>query len=215
MKKLLMFFGLFMALVLPVNADVMPQYISTMNTHTLGLYQASGKITLYKEPSEKSDIIYSIRWSGKNIFPASVKAQDLFVVYIPSKDLALLAVTDEDASEDWVQVIYNNSTGAKGWIKKDDPYKFLSWMNFYSMYGKKYGLYMLKGTPDKIKLLKSSTDDKAQTVATLNVPQRINLTAIRGNWMLVSVLDLDSIPKTGYLKWRDTDGVKYLFPAIK
>lgn len=215
MKKLLLILTLFMAFIMPSYADVMPQTISTVDTNTLGLYQASGKITLYKEPNEKSDIVYSIRWDGKNIFPKSVKFEDLFVVYIPSKNLALLAVTDEDLTEEWVQVIYDNSTGAKGWVKKDDPYKFLTWINFYNMYGRKYGLYVLKGTPKSLKVLRSSTDDKGQLVAELNVPEKINLNAIRGNWALVSVKDLDRIPKTGYIKWRDTDGVKYLFPAIK
>ena len=118
-------------------------------------------------------------------------------------------------TEEWVEVIYNNLTGDKGWIKKDDPYKFSTWINFYNMYGKKYGLYILKGSPESIKLMKSGTDNQSQTVATMNLPSKINLNAIRGNWALVSVLDLDKSPKTGYIEWRSPDGVKYLFPDIK
>ena len=214
MKKLILTFALI--LLMPVCAfcaDILPQYVSIENTRTLGLYQAPNEITLYKEPSETSNIVNSISWIGSQIFPESVKAQNLFVVQIPSKNLALLAVIDE--TEDWVQVIYDNSTGAKGWIKKDDPYKFMSWVMFYNMYGRKYGLKMLKEVPESAKDIHASTEDKSQIVGTINMPQKINLTAIRGNWALVSVYDLDKTPKTGYIRWRGDNGVKYFFPAIK
>lgn len=48
--------------------------------------------------------------------PKNITLPDLFVVYLEKKDLALMAVTDE--TDDWVEVIYNNSTGERGWIKK-------------------------------------------------------------------------------------------------
>lgn len=195
------------------SADVVPQYVSVQQTNTLGLYQAPNEIMLYKEPSEASTLVHSISWIGEKIFPESVRPQDLFVVYVPSKNLAYLAVTDE--TEDWVQVIYNNSTGAKGWIKKDDPYRFSTWVMFYNMYGKKYGLNLLKEAPESAKDLHVATDDKSQIVGTINMPKKINLNLVRGNWALVSVMDIDRTPKTGYVRWRSDKGVKYYFPAIK
>ena len=45
--------------------------------------------------------------------------------------------------------------------------------------------------------------------------KKINLTAIKGNWALVSVYDIDKTPKTGYLRWRSDEGVIYAFPNIK
>lgn len=214
MKKLLLL--LVIILLIPVKAlcaNVVPQYVSIEQTNTLGLYQAPNEIILYKEPSSSSNIVHSISWIGSQIFPESVKPDKLFVVYLPDKNLAMLAVTDE--TEDWVQVIYNNSTGAKGWIKKDDPYRFMSWIMFYNMYGKKYGLKLLKEAPASAKDLHAATDDKSQIVSTINMPQKINLTAIRGNWALVSVYDLDKTPKTGYVRWRSDKGVKYYFPAMR
>ena len=195
------------------SADVVPQYVSIQQTNTLGLYQAPNEIILYKEPSEASTLVHSISWIGEKIFPESVRPQDLFVVYVPSKNLAYLAVTDE--TEDWVQVIYNNSTGAKGWIKNDDPYRFSTWVMFYNMYGKKYGLNLLKEAPESAKDLHVATDDKSQIVGTINMPKKINLNLVRGNWALVSVMDIDRTPKTGYVRWRSDKGVKYYFPAIK
>ena len=214
MKKSLLILSIL--LMLPLGgycADVVPQYVSIQQTNTLGLYQAPNEIMLYKEPSEASTLVHSISWIGEKIFPESVRPQDLFVVYVPSKNLAYLAVTDE--TEDWVQVIYNNSTGAKGWIKKDDPYRFSTWVMFYNMYGKKYGLNLLKEAPDSAKDLHVATDDKSQIVGTINMPKKINLNLVRGNWALVSVMDIDRTPKTGYVRWRSDKGVKYYFPAIK
>ncbi len=215
MKKI--FLILAILLFVPINglcADVIPQNVSFENTNTFGLYQAPNKLTFYKEPTEQSYIIHSISFDGKNLFPPEIEADNLFVVFIPAKNLGLLAVCDE--TEDWIQVIYDNSTGAKGWLKKDDdPYRFMTWVMFYNMYGRKYGLKMLKQIPDSVKDLHSSTDDKSQVVGTINMPQKINLNVIRGNWALVSVYDLDRVPKTGYIRWRSDNGVKYYFPDIK
>lgn len=214
MKKFLLILSILLMLPLSAySADVVPQYVSIQQTNTLGLYQAPNEIMLYKEPSEASTLVHSISWIGEKIFPESVRPQDLFVVYVPSKNLAYLAVTDE--TEDWVQVIYNNSTGAKGWIKNDDPYRFSTWVMFYNMYGKKYGLNLLKEAPESAKDLHVATDDKSQIVGTINMPKKINLNLVRGNWALVSVMDIDRTPKTGYVRWRSDKGVKYYFPAIK
>lgn len=215
MKKI--FLTLLMLIGMAISAvaveNVVPENTCLKFTNTIGLYQASDKITLYKEPDENSDIVMSIRWNKNGIIPETLDFDDLFVVYMPSRYLALMAVTDE--TEDWVEVIYNNETGAKGWMKQDDPYKFSTWTMFFNMYGRKYGLRILKGAPDIIKDLKAQPDEKSQTVARVNIPSKINLTVIRGNWALVSVMDLDKTPKTGYIRWRGDDGVKYLFPNIK
>lgn len=194
-------------------ADVMPQTVSTKYTATLGLYQASNEITLYKEPRENAPVVHSIKWNEKEVFPDCINFSDLFVVFIPSKRLALMAVTDE--TEDWVQVIYNNSDGSTGWMKKDDPYKFMSWLNFYNMYGRKYGLYVLKDAPETVNDLHSATDDSSQIVTRMKMPEFIKLHAVKGNWVLVSVSDIEDKPKTGYIRWRADNGIKYLFPAIK
>ncbi len=216
MKKFLLLIAII--LLIPLNGfcadNVIPQNVSLKNTNTFGLYQAPDKLTLYEQPSEESHIVHSITFSGGKIFPPEIKADDLFVVFIPSKNLGLLAVSDE--TEEWVQVIYNNSTGAKGWLKKDDdPYRFMTWVMFYNMYGRKYGLKLLKQAPDSAKDLHTGTDDKSQVVDTINMPQKINLTVIKGNWALVSVYDIDRVPKTGYIRWRSDNGVKYYFPDIK
>jgi hypothetical protein len=215
MKKFLIVLAIM--LLAPIYAysanNIVPDYVSIENTSTYGLYQAPNEIVLYQEPSESSNIVHSISWINSKIFPETVNAKDLFVVHMPDKNLGLLAVSDE--TEDWVEVIYNNSTGAKGWLKKDDPYRFMTWVMFYNMYGRKYGLKLLKEAPAEAKDLHTSTEEKSQIAGTINMPKKINLTAIKGNWALVSVYDLDKIPKTGYVRWKGDNGVKYYFPDIK
>ena len=214
MKKI--FITLFLLLMMQsatLAVDVLPDAVSLNYVNTFGVYQVGHAIAVYEEPSEKSAIKQKIVWDDENVIPKNLKLTDLFIVYVGSKDLALMAVTDE--TDDWVEVIYNNSTGEKGWIKKDDPYKFNTWMNFYSMYGRKYGLVILSGAPDTVNKMYGSTDDDAKVISTMNKPELINLNVIRGNWMLVTVVDADNAPKTGYIRWRSDDGVKYLFPDIK
>jgi hypothetical protein len=58
-------------------------------------------------------------------------------------------------------------------------------------------------------------EDTIKTISVMNHPNIINLNLIRGNWMLVTVVDADRTPKTGFIRWRSDDGKKYLFPAIK
>ncbi|MBP3924879.1 hypothetical protein J6E39_06530 [bacterium] len=217
MKKLLslilVLFGLFLSPLKSFAIDVIPRYVNLNPTRTIGFYQVSNGITLHKEADEKSPVVHSFTWSKDKIFPENTKFEDLFILYISQRDLALMNVVDE--TEDWVQVIYNNSTGSKGWIKKDDPYRFMSWINFMNMYGKKYGLYELQGAPNYINDIKSAPADNAQSLGTLNHPEKINLNVIRGNFALVNVYDLDRTPKTGFIRWRSDEGVIYFFPDIK
>ncbi len=214
MKKVLILLSLFLYFIMPVSAkNVMPSHVSKVYTNTLGVYQAGKEITLYDEPHDGANVVAHISWEGDNIFPANKDFAKVFIVYLPKKELALLAVIDE--TDDWVQVLYDNESGLRGWLKKDDPYKFMSWISFYNIYGKKYGLYILKDTPSTIKVLRGSTEDNSQVVSELNFPQKIKLNVLRGNWALVSVMDLDKTPKTGYIRWRSNEGAKYLFPDIK
>ncbi len=193
--------------------DVLPIRPHIVVARTVGLYQVGDDVTIYKEPNDDSMILYRVRWTSDEFFPENIGAEKFFTVFLPEKELALVSVTD--VTDDWVEIVYDNSTGKTGWIKKDDPYKFMTWINFYNTYGKKYGLRMLKSAPAVCKDVKSAPEDSAKTLSTINMPQKINLNVIRGNWALVSVFDLDRTPKTGYVRWRSEDGVRYYFPEVK
>ena len=119
MKKVILTVLLFFSLAIAASAaDVMPSIVSLSNTNTLGVYQVGNTIVLRSAPDDKAPIIKVIKWDNKKLEPSDLKFSEVFVVLKTSKDLALMAVTDE--TEDWVELLYNNETGKRGWMKKEN-----------------------------------------------------------------------------------------------
>lgn len=208
MKKI--FVILSMILVLPVFADTMPFYVDSIPKTVIGMYQTGENITVFSHPEANSKVLKKMEFSYS---PESMP-DNVFAVLINEKKLGFLYVSDI-GDEGWVEVIYDRKTGAKGWVKTEDNLQFLPWLNFYNMYGRKYGLRLMKDSPDEIEVLHAKSEDLSQNVSTLRYVKQIRVTAIRGNWALVSVVDVDKTPKMGYLRWRGDDGTIYAFPNIK
>lgn len=208
MKKLLLI--ICMMFILPVFADVMPFYVNSIPKDAIGMYQTGENITIYSEPEANSKTIKNVEFSYK----PETMPDGMFAVLLNEKKLGFLYVSDI-GDDGWVEVIYDRHTGARGWVLTEDKFQFLPWLSFYNMYGRKYGLRLFKDTPDKIEVLRAKSEETSQNVDKLNYVKQIKLTAIRGNWALVSVFDIDKTPKTGYLRWRSDEGVIYAFPNIK
>lgn len=215
MKKIFILFAIVFNSFLSAYADVMPYYLNGISPNSIGVYQASNNIKIFKEPNENSTLLLNVNWDAVNYSCADVSASNLFVMFLPKKNLAFLTVTDENDGQDWVQVVYNQDGVQTGWIKKDDEYKFLPWRSFFGVYGRKYGLYYLKDAPEDSKILYGSNVEGGQQIGKINLPQKINLTSVKGNWLLVSAFDIDKIQKIGWIKWRNISGEIYLFPAVK
>lgn len=209
MKKII-FILISMLFILPVFADVMPFYVNSIPKNTIGMYQTGENITIYSEPEANSETIKNVEFSYK----PETMPDGMFAVLLNEKKLGFLYVSDI-GDDGWVEVIYDRHTGARGWVLTEDRFQFLPWLTFYNMYGRKYGLRLFKDTPDEIEVLRAKSEETSQNVDKLNYVKQIKLTAIRGNWALVSVFDIDKTPKTGYLRWRSDDGVIYAFPNIK
>ena len=208
MKKFLIILCLFF--MMPVLADTMPFYMNSIPKNAIGMYQTGENITLYSHPEANSAVIKKLDFS----YDPNTMPDNVFAVLLNEKKLGFLYVSDI-GDDGWVEVIYDKITGAKGWVQTEDRFQFLPWLSFYNMYGRKYGLRILKDAPDEIETLHAKSEDLYQNVATLRFVKQIKLTVIRGNWALVSVVDIDKTPKTGYMKWRGTDGTIYAFPNIK
>lgn len=208
MKRFLLV--LCMMFMLPVFADVMPFYLNTIPKDAIGMYQTGDNITIYSEPEANSKAIKSFNFSYK----AETMPDGIFALLLNEKKLGFLYVSDI-GDDGWVEVIYDKFTGARGWVLTEDRFQFLPWLSFYNMYGRKYGLRLFKDAPDEIEVLRSKSEETSQNVAKLNYVKQIKLTAVRGNWALVSVFDIDKTPKTGYMRWRSDEGVIYAFPNIK
>lgn len=208
MKRLLIVFA--MLFMLPVFADTMPFYTDSVPRTVLGLYQTDKELVLYSHPEANSDVIRKFNFS----YNPETMPDNVFAFLLNEKQLGFLYVSDID-EEGWVQVIYDKRTGAKGWVQTTDRMQFLPWLNFYNLYGRKYGLRLMKNVPEDIKVLRAKSEDLSQIISKFNYVQQIKLTTIRGNWALVSVFDLDKTPKTGFMRWRSNDGIIYAFPDIK
>ena len=208
MKKVLLI--ICMMFMLPVFADVMPFYIDSIPNYAIGMYQTGENIKIYSEPEANSNVIKSLNFSYK---PDSMP-DGMFALLLNDKQLGFLYVSDI-GDDGWVEVVYDKHTGARGWVLTEDRFQFLPWLSFYNMYGRKYGLRLLKDAPEEVEVLHAKSEDESQNVAKLNYVKHIKLTAVRGNWALVSVFDIDKTPKTGYLRWRSNEGKIYAFPNIK
>lgn len=208
LKKILLI--LTALVVLPVFADTMPYYIDSIPKTTIGMYQTDDKITIFSHPDPNSKIILENKFS----YDPETMPDNTFAVLINEKKLGFLYVTDI-YDDGWIEVLYDKTTNARGWVKTIDNMQFLPWINFYNLYGRKYGLRLLKNTPNDIRCLHSKPEDLSQIISKFNFIKQIKLTVIRGNWALVSVMDIDKTPKTGFLKWRNIDGQIYAFPDIK
>ena len=208
MKKFLIILAMFIAL--PVFADTMPFYMDQLPKTAIGVYQTGKVVVLRTNPEANSKVIKEIKFSYK----PETMPENMFAALLNEKELGFLYVTDID-DEGWVEVIYDKTTGAKGWVQTEDKMQFLPWINFYNLYGRKYGIRILKDTPKDFYTLHAKSEDLSQPISKLNHVQKIKLTKVSGNWMLVTVMDLDKTPKTGWLKWRGSDGIIYAFPNIK
>ena len=213
MKKFFLILAFVFGLSIPAMADVMPYYVNNIDYNSIGVYQASNNIRVFQEPNEHSKLLLDVSWDKKTFNSPNVSASNLFVVFLPARELAFLTVIDEN--EDWVQVVYNRNGNLKGWVKKDDEYKFLNWRIFFNLYGRKYGVYYLKDAPDSSKIMYGTNAEDAKPISKVNVVQTINLSTVKGNWLMASAFDMDKVTKIGWVKWRSANGELYLFPAIK
>ena len=195
-----------MLIGISVWAGYMPYYSNSIPNDALGLYQTTGDVKIYESPFDTAKEKETLVLDYTNM------QEGVFAAFVAEKKLSFLYVTD--VGDGWLEVIYDKDKNLRGWIKPEDKFLFNSWMTFYNMYGRKYGLKLMKDLPNDYKVLRAAPEDGAQIVSRINYPQKIKMTALRGNWALVSVLDMDKTPKTGFLKWRNSSGEIYAFPEL-
>lgn len=208
MKKFLLIICMFF--MLPVFADNMPFYVDTIPKDAIGMFQIGDNITIYSHPEANSKVVKKMDFS----YNPETMPDNTFALLINEKKLGFLYVSDI-GDDGWVEVIYNRMNNSRGWVQTEDRFQFMPWLSFYNMYGRKYGLRLMKDAPEDVENLHSKSEDLSQNVSKLRYVKQIRLTAIRGNWALVSVVDIDKTPKTGFLRWRSDDGKIYAFPNIK
>ena len=69
--------------------------------------------------------------------------------------------------------------------------------------------------PSEYKKMHTSPGDEAQLVKEIPYcPEQIELMYIRGNWMLIRVIDFDQSAPVGWIRWRSDDGKIFVFPRL-
>lgn len=206
---ILLFFGCCSAF-----ADVMPYYSSSLTKRTIGFLQVPKTFNVYLYPREDSQIVDTVKWTNIEVqlSKTTMEPENTFAVQINERNEAYCLVVDEQ--EDWYKIIYDKKNDKSGWVKTQKPENFWGLRDFVSINGKHYGLYYMKNIDYRKRGIYSGAYEEAQKLGGFTLIKSIKLHKISGNWALVTVVDLDSKPKIGYIRWREDDGTILVFPAM-
>lgn len=217
MKKLLSFLISFLFFyilsTLSVFADVVPRYSDNIRYTGIGAFNVPEKFIIYSEPDENSKVIATVKWDEKGLFDTSIKEQDIFISFLPKQGIAYCSVDEE--IEGWVKIFYSQSLGKSGWVKATPKNRYVSWLGFYMSWGRKNGVYFFKDMPDINKRLMSAPDANSQKLWGITYPKIIKMTLVRGNWMMVKLVDFGNEAKIGWIQWRDENGRFLIFPYVE
>jgi hypothetical protein len=162
-------------------------------------------------------------------------AQKVFFTLYPNAGLAALAVK-QDNGQGWAEITLNPlnasaaqsvpaETAATVWIpvKDWDPTKnlteqltdttgvMLTIQDYMKIFAKAYGAFWLNGVKESQRLMKSSPEDTAKVVPIL-MCRRMTVKHVRGNWLLVEIVDFDHTAPMGWLRWREENGKILMLP---
>ncbi|OGI21609.1 MAG: hypothetical protein A2287_08600 [Candidatus Melainabacteria bacterium RIFOXYA12_FULL_32_12] len=200
-----------------ISGDFLPRYSDSVSYYGIGVYFAPKEFAIYSEPDEESPIIEKINWNnfGVNSLTKELSSRNVFISFIPSKNIGIMSAIDD--TENWCQVVYDQKTGAKGWVKITDSARFMTWMEFMSKYGKANDVYLFLDLPEEYRQIYTAPHEKAQI---LNMypysPDNVKLKFIKGNWMLVKVVDFSKTnTHIGWIRWRNDEGKIFAFPNLK
>lgn len=209
-------FGIILLLFLctPAKADVTPLYTGIISNSVIGFLQVPPSFNVRLYPREDSQILETIKYTNTSIKYKNEIAEPyrLYAVQVVNQNLAFCTVTD--TKEEWYKIIYDKNGNKSGWIKPQKEEDFWSLKDFYSYFGRRYGLYYMKNIDYQQRGLYSGAHIMSQKLGGFTMIRSIRLNKLSGNWALVTVTDLDRIPKIGYIQWRESDGTLIIFPKF-
>lgn len=214
MKKIiLLFISLFLTFNLAKATDITPQYTNSVGFWGIGLAKMGKDITIYQDQDENSRIVEVLKWDeAGNLYHKSISRYSIgqvFVAFLAQNNLAFMSMDDED--ELWIKVCYDQKFQKFGWVKKEEGHEAYFWKDFFNTYAKQNGLYVFRDVKPEYRQLYSKPEDEAQTVDKFEYAKYITPYLMKGNWMLVKVLNYDNTKKTGWIKWRDENGRLFAF----
>ncbi len=198
----------------PVLADVMPYYTGAISKQTIGFLQVPQKFNLYLYPRNDSQIVENVSWDRYEVRLKNKKMEpsELFVSQVTKNNYAFCMVID--TQDDWYKIVYDKLHNKSAWIKPESQENFWGLKDFYSYYGKKYGLYYMKDVDYRKRGIYSGAEINSQKLGSFTLIKTIRLNKISGNFALVTVVDFNKLPQIGYVQWREQDGTILIFPKI-
>ena len=162
-------------------------------------------------------------------------ANRVFFCFYPQLDVAMMAVIGDDESG-WVEVVYDQGSQKSGCVRlKDAPEAantknseavaatgtsepehfgiYQTWLEFMKLNSKASGVYWLSGVTQYNRSIRSADADDAKMVS-VTIIRDIKVKHVRGNWLLVEVLDFERNTPLGWVRWRDDDGNLMVFPNL-
>lgn len=119
-----------------------------------------------------------------------------FLPEIAKLDYDILQLRATTISRNWIEVIININTGKKAWVKRDSV-DYFAWPDFL------LSVFSVERTNPSQNPLRLKPVDNAAVV--LNAGgSSLNPQAIRGDWMLVTIIDENTgnLTRTGWIKWK-------------
>lgn len=167
--------------------------------------------------------------------PHRMAADHLFLCFYPELDVAMVAVTGDDGSG-WAEVVYDQAKQKTGWVRLKEQAKptaeakaeslapldtgepahfgiYQTWQEFMKLNAKASGVYWLSGVDQYNRSIRTSDADDAKLLD-ITIIRSLKVKHIRGNWMLVEVLDFERNTPIGWVRWRDDEGNLMVFPNI-
>jgi hypothetical protein len=194
--------------------DFMPLYSTSLKPLGTGVFYASSTSLIYSEPDKNSRLleVLTIDKTGlKGALNVPVE-KNTFIALRQAKNTALFNVIDE--KDNWYKVIYDSKSESSGWIEKTGLNQFHSWKEFIEKEGRKNGLYFFRDFPAEYRKLRVAPDENAQVVHNYVDAGNTEVKIIRGNWMLVRVINSNITSPIGWMRWRNDDGQIFLFPQL-
>ncbi len=214
MNKIILTIFIFLNLLSIAKADVIPYYINSLKRYGIGYTSVSSPLVMRRTPDSNGEILETLEFDFKGNVACQKNTDrcdinEIFSAYSESKNIALLTTLDE--TQDWNMVCFNQiNSPVCGWVETSKN-RYYGWAEFFNIYGKKYGIYLFKDLQKKDKLLYASPIKETNTTGSIELAKSVIPWLVRGNWILVKVIDFDNQAKTGWINFRGDDNKLKLF----
>lgn len=208
-----------------------PSHYNAQQKFGNGIFFAPYQTQVYEAPNENSRLLEELVWRNdtRNTHTPirsektgqSLPAYKPFIAFYPQLEVAMMSVIG-DTENGWLEVIYDQEHNKTGWVKSNDRQgegatshfgTYQTWGNFMKYNAKAHGVYWLNGVDAYQRSIRTRSEDKAPLLP-LTVIRKMKVLHVRGNWMLVEVLDFERNTPIGWVRWRDTEGHLLAFPNI-